>query len=232
VTTADEWAHWIGEHDDPAELKRALKKDPSLARARTTEEGNTLLHWACWHKKLAMVELLVAAGADVNARGGDFGFTPLHCTVHDADPEEALPVVRFLVEHDALPELEDRFGHTVPEFVKREMPLDPNAVLAVLGAKPVDTLRTPPDYEGTVAVLRSIQSEGETISGLRRMIEAFRDGARFDISQVPGADASCLQELQMILDTVAGTSWAEAARKLVREQFKPAHAKRLLGFYR
>jgi hypothetical protein len=222
--TPDEWADWIAAHDDVAELKRALKKDPTLARARTGS-GNTLLHEACWHKKLAMVELFVAAGADVNARG-DLGRTPLHCAVHDREAEDALPIVRFLVENDALPELEDGVGHTVAEYARREIWDDPNEVLAAIGAKPVVEQRVPSDYEGTVAQIRAIQSEGETIIALRRMIEAFRDGTRFDVP-----DVLALREFQMILDTVAATSWAKAARELLREQFKPAHAKRLLGLY-
>ena len=226
--TPDEWADWIGANDDAAELKRALWADPSLATVRT-EEGGTLLWHACWHKKLAMVQLLVAAGADVNARG-DLGRTPLHCAVHDTAPEDALPIVRFLLEHGALPELEDRAGHTVAEYARYQIWDDPNEVLALLGAAPVVKAHVGDDYESTLAQVRSIQSEGDTISGLRRMIEAFRDGKPFDSSEVPTADASVLQEFQMILDAVAATSWAEPARKLLREQFKPAHAKRLLGY--
>jgi hypothetical protein len=228
--TPDEWADWIANHDDVAELERALTADPALASARTTL-GNTLLHEACWHKKLPYVELLVGAGADVNARG-DLGRTPLHCAVHDAPPDEALPIVQFLLAHRAMPELEDAAGFTVAEYAKREIWDDPNEVLSVLGETRVEIVRAPSDFEGTVAHIEAIRREGETIRAVQRAIDAFRDGTRFDLAQAPDADAQCLGELQRILDTIAATSFADAARALLRERWKPAHAARLVGAYR
>jgi len=37
--------------------------------------GNTALHWAAWHGQVSAIQLLIKAGADVDAKN-DFGRTP------------------------------------------------------------------------------------------------------------------------------------------------------------
>jgi len=56
-----------------------LKQDPNQANAQDTG-GKTALHWAALYGQKHVVELLLAAKADVNALDGD-GFTPLHWAV-------------------------------------------------------------------------------------------------------------------------------------------------------
>ena len=56
-----------------------------------SETGDTALHWAVWQDTAEIVQLLIAAGADVNARD-EFGHTPLHSAAErgTAETTEAL----------------------------------------------------------------------------------------------------------------------------------------------
>lgn len=60
-----------------------LQQDPELARV-TEADGTTPLHCAAWKGHAAVVELLLDAGADVNALNQDahYGGTPLHAAAH------------------------------------------------------------------------------------------------------------------------------------------------------
>jgi len=73
-----------------------------------TKDQQTLLHIAADNSDLEIVKLLVARGADINAKGFH-GYTPLHLAV-DADCDTSarddrrlidLPVTRFLIESGA-----------------------------------------------------------------------------------------------------------------------------------
>lgn len=61
---------------DTALVKRLLDSDPELAR-KAGETGDTPLHWAASAGSIAMAELLISKGADIEARTSD-GLTPLH----------------------------------------------------------------------------------------------------------------------------------------------------------
>lgn len=230
MKTVDDWADWIAGRGDPAELEEALRSAPALVSART-DLGDTLLHEACWHKRLPLAALLVSAGADVNARG-DLGRTPLHCAVHDTAAAEALPLVRLLVEHHALPEREDALGFTVAEYARRELWDDPSELLAVLGAAPGAQEEKIDTFEATVARMNAIEAEAHTALALFQLLEAFGEGRRFEPSTaLPRADVACLKDAQQILEAIAGTSWAGAARQLLRRYVKPGHVHRLLAPY-
>jgi hypothetical protein len=53
---------------DLGRIERGLRDSPELAKA-SGEDGETLLHWACHHKWLDGVELLLKAGA-IQTRAG------------------------------------------------------------------------------------------------------------------------------------------------------------------
>lgn len=63
------------EAGDLARAQAMLAADPALVHARD-KDGATPLHIAAFHAHRPLVELLLSAGADINARDGKFGATP------------------------------------------------------------------------------------------------------------------------------------------------------------
>ena len=94
---------------DVATIKTLLKSDPSLIDARDTD-GSTPLHCATWkgHEKVA--ELLLKAGANVNAvnENEHWGTTPLHAAAHANQAK----IAQLLLDHGANVKAEDREGRT------------------------------------------------------------------------------------------------------------------------
>jgi len=64
-------------------VKELVQANPALLSARDTD-GSTPLHCATWKGQLAVVELLLSCGADVNASNNNdhWGTTPLHAAAH------------------------------------------------------------------------------------------------------------------------------------------------------
>ncbi len=89
----DIWsAVWLNRTED---VNRLLDEQPSLITA-TGGDGKHPLHYA---PDVAMVDLLVGRGADVNARDQDHTSTPVQYLVDNE------PVVRRLLEHGAAPDI-------------------------------------------------------------------------------------------------------------------------------
>ena len=74
-------------------------------------EGETLLLMVCLQGIVEDVEILIAAGADVNATE-DFGNTPLHRAVGARDAVKALQIVRLLLAAGADPNVENEWKST------------------------------------------------------------------------------------------------------------------------
>jgi ankyrin repeat protein len=66
-----------------ARVKQLLEEEPALIAAKDCDDS-TPLHCATWKGHLGVVELLLNAGADVNARNNNdhWGTTPLHAAAH------------------------------------------------------------------------------------------------------------------------------------------------------
>jgi ankyrin repeat protein len=89
----------------PAELG-----DRQVSLDSTDCDGDTPLHVLVWRKDRHAVDVLIAAGADVNAVG-DMGETPLHVAVAQGD--EA--IIRSLLRAGARTDIRSEFGQTAAE---------------------------------------------------------------------------------------------------------------------
>ena len=77
-------------------------------------DGDTPLHVLAWRDDICGAELLIAAGADVNA-AGDMGETPLHVAVAG----EHVELVQLLLAAGGDPDLRSEFGETAREKAAR-----------------------------------------------------------------------------------------------------------------
>jgi len=101
--------HELVADGDAGAVQRHLAEQPAAVEARS-EDGQTPLHIACYTKDLAMVRLLLTAGADANARD-DSGGVALHYACGPPGPKDAhtlqeateimVEIVRLLLGHGA-----------------------------------------------------------------------------------------------------------------------------------
>jgi ankyrin repeat protein len=121
------------ERGDVAEVTTLLETYPALATARD-DTGATGLHHAAFKGNREVIDALVAAGADVNARDGRHGATPAGWAVHTLRERGGLLAieiedVRFAIErgdaewvdrlvtrHPALVHAVDREGKSLREL--------------------------------------------------------------------------------------------------------------------
>ena len=78
-------------------------------------DGDTPLHVMAWRNDLEAVELLISAGADVNAIG-DMGETPLHVAIS----QENVAMARALLKAGARDDIRSEFGSTPREKAARQ----------------------------------------------------------------------------------------------------------------
>lgn len=93
--------------------------------------GDTPLHFACWSNNLEAAQLLVEAGADVNAKG-EAEDTPLHAAVTVGD----VALVEFLLAHGASWQEIDAFGCTVLQSAKQSQNVAIRALADAAMAQP------------------------------------------------------------------------------------------------
>jgi uncharacterized protein len=80
-------------------------------------DGDTPLHVMAWRDDLEGVEMLIRAGANVNAVG-DMGETPLHVAISKQNPA----MVQALLKAGARDDIRSEFGMTPREKALREGP--------------------------------------------------------------------------------------------------------------
>jgi len=207
-------------------VRKALRRQPELALARTSS-GDTVLHLACWQKQLAMVELILAALPDVNARG-DAGRTPLHYAVYEGR-QVSVDLVRRLMERGANPGLKDDGGFTVAARARSEMTECLDEVLGLLGAPPAPGPRaaaTELDFGDVVARVRGIESKSHTAVALSRMVEDFSTGEPVSVKRstrgLEAVDQTLLADAEGVLKKLESSAWAEPVREWVRANVKDA----------
>ena len=90
-------------------ISSLLKSDPSLINACDTD-GSTPLHCATWKGHANVVELLLKAGANVNAvnQNEHWGTTPLHAAAHANEAK----IAQVLLDHGANVKAKDMEGRT------------------------------------------------------------------------------------------------------------------------
>lgn len=165
---------WIEAGDDAAVLA-AIADDPSCLVA-STDDADTLLHLACWQKRLPLVEVLVVRGAALDARGC-YGRSPLHYAVHEGTAASPA-IVACLLAAGADPSARDDAGFSVEDWAKVELEADLADVLALLrrtGPRP-PRIRGAVDpeqlaamiEEGDVAAVASALARNRLLLGMRR----------------------------------------------------------------
>lgn len=118
---------WAASHQgDTDRLRRLLDRDPALVQARGGD-GKTPLHCA---KTPEVVDLLVAAGADLEAEDVDHESTPLHYAIDKA------PVAERLLEHGADCDVFAAAALGDIERLRRCLEDDPSCAGHRLGAPP------------------------------------------------------------------------------------------------
>jgi ankyrin repeat protein len=76
-------------------------------------DGETPLHILAWRDDLCGVQLLVAAGADVNAIG-EMGETPLHAAIHQGNTA----MIQTMLRAGARTDIKSELGETPHELAK------------------------------------------------------------------------------------------------------------------
>lgn len=124
------------------QLTDLLAQDPQAVSARTAD-GFTALHLAAFFGQPRAAELLIAAGAEIDARASNtMRVTPLHSAAAGRRPQ----VVRILLDNDADPTLRQDGGYTPLHSAAMNGDVESTSLLLDGGAdpdQPADDGRTP-----------------------------------------------------------------------------------------
>jgi uncharacterized protein len=97
------WAEMESQPEFPARrarLEQLLRLHPMLPRMKVDSHGLTLLHRAAWGRTHQLADMLIAAGADIDARANDLS-TPLTMALSCGNGQSSL--ARMLAERTQVP---------------------------------------------------------------------------------------------------------------------------------
>jgi uncharacterized protein len=115
--------------NDVEAVRALLDAEPRANANEKSADGTTALHWAVYNSNLALVERLIAAGADVNARN-EFGSSPMS----EAAVVGNVPVMRTLLAAGADVESANADGQTALMIVARTSNVEAARLLLRKGA--------------------------------------------------------------------------------------------------
>lgn len=113
TVTTDMLVHQIARDGAGSQLSQLLKSDPA-ARDMRTQLGSTPLHFAATNPDRSAMTVLLAAGADPNARDGE-GSTPLHMAAYASKAQN----VQQLLEAGADPLLKNNAGRDAAAMARK-----------------------------------------------------------------------------------------------------------------
>jgi ankyrin repeat protein len=122
--------HDAAKAGDLTKVKTLLKVSPDLIGSKDDGNGWGQLHYAAYRGHVEMAELLVALGADVNAKGKD-DWTPLHIAARDNHKA----MVEWLLAHEAEINAKDDRGWMPLHFAANNNQKDAIESLLAHGAK-------------------------------------------------------------------------------------------------
>lgn len=109
----EEPIHLQAKEGKGADVSRLLKADPKMRDVRTPL-GSTPLHFAATNPDRSAMTVLLAAGADPNARDGE-GSTPLHMAAYASKAQN----VQQLLESGADPLLKNNAGRDAAAMARK-----------------------------------------------------------------------------------------------------------------
>jgi ankyrin repeat protein len=194
--------HTATERGRTARVKEILAADPGIVNLRN-KLNDQPLHLAAHHGRVALVEILLNAGAAIDSKG-DSGRTPLHFAVLSQHPK----VLLLLLRHGANANVEDDFGST-PLYLAASVK-EPNAVEALMSSGAKLDPRAAIYLEGPAAVIGRLEADpiplGPKLAQLL-LLDAIRLGATGAVSYLlqHGADARkpCFGETPPLLEAVS-----------------------------
>lgn len=174
--TVEDWVAFLeGEHGSGMHADEARQRAAVLAN-RVNEKGEIPLHDIVRDNNYHKATLLIAAGANVNARITLNNYTPLHLAAERGHTE----LISVLAAAGAKPNLKTKEGHVPLHFAAYRGAVEAVSVLINAGAE-VNT----PNAEGVYPLHSATNHKQHAASIMKMLIDAGADINACDVSKTP-----------------------------------------------